>query len=140
MVKEKLCYLAGAITKFYEMHEFSDALSWRQQAEEVLKDCDINTFNPTLNYQQNLNYSCKSVPYQNLSYLQKSTFVLVNLKYLEFSPGTIWELSLAWFLHIPVIAFEYSKLQEQPHIAEAITIHFDTMEEAIDYIKSEYIQ
>jgi nucleoside 2-deoxyribosyltransferase len=139
-MKEKLIYLAGAMTYYEKIQELSNAIKWRQQVEDLLSDCAIKVYDPTNNYTQNKTYDAKGVPYQNLYYLQNCDLIILNMEYIEHSPGTLFEIFLGWYLKKPIISFGYSRLLEQPHIKESITIHFDTLEDCTDYVKSMYLQ
>jgi nucleoside 2-deoxyribosyltransferase len=139
-MKEKLIYLAGAMTYYEKIQELSNAIKWRQQVEDLLSDCAIKVYDPTNNYTQNKTYDVKGVPYQNLYYLQNCDLIILNMEYIEHSPGTLFEIFLGWYLKKPIISFGYSRLLEQPHIKESITIHFDTLEDCTDYVKSMYLQ
>lgn len=135
-----LIYLAGAITYFEKANQLDYAILWRKIAKDNLKDINIDTFDPTLNYTQNKEYNLKGIPYQNSYYLQKSDIILVNLDMLKESPGTLWEIFIGWYLQKPIITFGESDLVNQPHVAEAITIKFNKLTEATEYIKSMYCQ
>jgi nucleoside 2-deoxyribosyltransferase len=137
---KKLIYLAGAMTKFENEGKLKEAIMWRKHARDALLSDNFEIFNPTLFYEVNKNYNLRGVPYQNLYYLEKSDIILLNAKYIEFSPGTMWEIFLSWYNKKPVICFGHSDALEQPHIKEAITIRFDTLDNACEYIKSMYCQ
>lgn len=139
-MKEKLLYTAGSITYYEKIHQLNKAITWRKQVETIFIDCNLKVFNPTANYIQSKTYDGKGVSYQNLYYLQNCDLILLNMEYLEHSPGTLFEIFLGWYLKKPIIAFGYSRLIEQPHVKEAITIHFNDMEEATEYIQSMYLQ
>jgi hypothetical protein len=64
----------------------------------------------------------------------------MNAEYLEHSPGSLFEVFIGFYLHKPIICFGYSRLLEQPHIKEAVTIHFNNLPDSIEYIKSMYLQ
>ena len=49
-----LIYLAGAISCYHKENNFKLAQEWRIKATNFLKDMDYSTFDPTINFQQNL--------------------------------------------------------------------------------------
>jgi nucleoside 2-deoxyribosyltransferase len=68
--------------------------------------------------------------------------LLLNLEYLEDSPGSLFELYYAFFNHIPVIAFGKSNknIDLQAHVKESLTICFDNIDDALDYLLYMYSQ
>lgn len=136
----RICYLAGCITYYYNNNIMNKATEWRKIARHRLSANGIKGFDPSVYFKENLEYDTKSVPYQNLSYLQRSEFILINLNELNNSPGTIFELAWAFILKKPVIAFGKCDWSAQPHIRESITITFPNLEDAIDYIATMYFQ
>jgi nucleoside 2-deoxyribosyltransferase len=135
-----LVYTAGAITYYQKINQLQDAILWRIKTKDTFKNTGIDIFDPTVNYENNLTYDSKGVPYQNLHFLQNADIILVNLEHIAHSPGTLWEIFIGWYLHKPIVGFGDSRLLEQPHIKEAVTIHFDNLEDSIEYIKSMYLQ
>lgn len=139
-----MVYAAGAMTPFYLTGEYELATKWRDYAKKSLIDVGIKLFDPTVNstthfqYPTNLN---DGVIHQNYAYLHKCELVLVNLDRIEDSIGSVWELSVAWLEHKPVIAFgECERWNSRPHFGSLITVKLNTVEDACDYIKSMYNQ
>lgn len=131
-------YLAGSMTSYYIENKPELAEEWRLKVSDSFYNKDIKVFNPCINYPINKTYEPKGVVYQNIHYLEKSDIMILNLDRLEESPGTLFELYY-FFLHKkPVIAFGNNEIYNQPHIHESITIKFDTLDEAIQYIKNMY--
>lgn len=134
-----LIYLCGAMTIFHKRGEFDKTIKWRQDAKMKLEVVKYNVFDPTYNFDKNLQYNNASIVAQNKHYLHKSDIVLVNLECLEFSPGTMWEIYLAKEKGIPVLAFgENEDIIKQPHVSNAITMSFETSCDAINHIKNMY--
>ncbi|MFC0903697.1 hypothetical protein ACFHWD_03210 [Clostridium sp. MT-14] len=134
-------YLAGAMSYYDCIHQFELATRWRDEAVNKLKVCGYNDrdiFNPCKNYNINKTFDSRGVVYQNIFYLSKASLIILNMKDLDKSPGTLFEICYAILYHIPVIAFGESKLYEQPHVHESITIKFATMDEVLKYIKNMY--
>ena len=134
----KSVYLAGAISYFRDIGRPEKAESWRKQAQEVLDYYDIKCFNPC-----NESHSCWDYPQnglikQNYYYLNHCDIILVNLEMVSDSPGTLWELSMAWRDHKPVIAFGTTSWLKRPHMNSLIDMKFDTLSEALDYITAMY--
>jgi nucleoside 2-deoxyribosyltransferase len=134
----KLCYLAGAMSIYHKNNEIQKATKWREIATHLLKDNELEIFNPMCNFYKNTEYNSRGVLYQNLLYLNKADIILVNLDCIDSSPGTLYEIFLGHYLNKPVIAFGKSELINQPHVRESVTINFDFLDEACDYIKSMY--
>lgn len=132
-------FLSGCMSYFYDNNKHELAEDWRNQATERLKK-KFNIFNPCTNYYKNINYEPKGIVYQNIAYLNKSDFILLNLDKLESSPGTLFEIFANFLNHKPVIAFGETLLLDQPHVYEAITMHFIDLDSACDYIENMYCQ
>lgn len=136
----KQVYSAGCLSYYFNNNKFEKATIWRDEASKKLKDINIKVFNPSHFFNENLQYNSKGIPYQNLYYLQNCDFVLINLNELNESPGTIFELAWCFILKKPVIAFGNTIWRESPHIKESITVQFETLNEALDYISTMYNQ
>jgi nucleoside 2-deoxyribosyltransferase len=136
-----LIYQAGAISEYERRNEFNKAKEWRTKATMELLKQNIKSFNPTIRYATNKTFDVSGVPLQNLTYLKSSDLILLNLEYLDKSPGTISELAWAYLLHKPVVAFGINELYlNSPHITEFVTVHFKDLEHALEYVKSMYLQ
>lgn len=138
-----LVYLAGAMSAYDLDGCFEKAIEWRSYAtNHFYHNYDsVHTFDPCTNYSTNKGYNSKGVVNQNLTYLKKSDIILINLEELDRSPGTLFEIYYAYMNNIPVIAFNSNYLYGiQPHITESITMKFENIAEAIDYIGSMYTQ
>lgn len=138
-----LVYLAGCITHYEKLGRLEKAIEWRENAEQKLKDNGFKVFNPMTNYKINASYEQQTpqgIILQNFNYLSKADILLVNLELLEQSPGTIWEMSIAWYLHKPVLAFGYTPLLQRAHTQALITIRFTNLDDTLDYICSMYNQ
>lgn len=137
-------YLCGAMSSFYETNEYNKAVQWRKTAKQRLEDSDIDAFDPTVGSQQAFKMGVSfnnGVIYQNYAYLKDCDFLLVNLDRIEDSIGSLWEISTAWLLHKPVIAFRVcSKWTNRPHWQSLITIQMNTLDDAIYYIQTMYSQ
>ena len=138
-------YLSGCMSHHYKNEKPNLAEIWRDDAEENLFKYDYKIFNPCANYKQNRQYDSKSMIYQKITYLEKCDVIIVNLDYLEKSVGTMFDLFWAYFNHKPVVAFcdtdiVNEELINQQYIKEAITVRFDTLYEACEYIKNMYSQ
>ena len=137
-------YEAGSITQYQRENNLKKAIDWRIKASNFLitniNNCDI--FDPTVNFEKNCTYDPRGVVLQNVKYLKESNLLLLNLEYLEKSPGTIFELTYAYLNQIPVVAFgELDKsIEGNPHILESISMRFDTLKESLDYIYDMYGQ
>lgn len=136
-----LCYLAGACSCHFKENHPIDATYWRNLASTRLKDFgNIQCFNPAKNFISNLSYEEDAFVTQNIYYLNKCDIVLINLNRLSDSYGTLFELVWAYCNNKPVISFGCDeKIQSHPHIRRIIGTHFQTLEEAIEFITQAYI-
>lgn len=136
-----LCYLGGTMSEFERQGCFDKATSWRIYVTRLLNDIKIATFNPCIGYELNKTYDPKGVVNQNLCYLKKADIMLINLKEIDKSYGSCFELFFCYLNHIPVIAFGDNYLYgTQPHISIGIELRFLELDDAVDYIKSMYCQ
>jgi len=137
-----LVYLCGAMSHWDRQDCFEKATDWREEAiKGFYSDSIIKWFNPCVNYFINKEYNSKGVVTQNLTYLKKSDIILLNLEELDKSPGSLFEIYYAYMNHIPVIAFGKNYLYgNQPHVTESISMHFDDMGVALDYIDNMFEQ
>lgn len=137
-------YLAGSITEYNNKNELKKAIDWRIKATSFLMSNIDKTsvFDPTVNFAKNLTYNPRGVVLQNIKYLKESNLLLLNLEYLEKSPGTIFEITYAYLNQIPVIAFGelQDSIKYQPHINEAITMRFNDIVIALRYVYDMYGQ
>lgn len=139
-------YLAGAISYLKEIDEYDKAILWRIQLINKLTDLNnklgyikYRCFDPTINFEENYNTaSNKTVVQQNDFYLDNCDILIVNLEYLDKSPGTLYEIYKYKFLNKPVIAFGNNKWADKPHVAESITVKLKDIDEVIDYLESYY--
>lgn len=129
---------------FYSIGEYSRATDWREYVYDTLHEAEIRVFDPTENSTEHYKFPKEyngGVIYQNYTYLRNCDILLVNLDMIEDSIGSVWEMSIAWAEHKPVIAFgECEKWRDRPHFQSLITVKTDTVEEACDYIISMYSQ
>lgn len=135
----KTIFLSGCMSYYYNSNKPKLAEDWRNEAIEKLGG-KFNIFNPCVNYNKNICYEPKGVVYQNIAYLNKSDIILLNLSHIEDSPGTLFETFTSFLNHKPIIAFNETSLINQPHVHEAITMHFIDLSGAFDYIKDMYCQ
>jgi nucleoside 2-deoxyribosyltransferase len=136
---KKSVYLAGAISYYYNVGLPQMATAWREQAEEYFNDFDIKCFNPCKENSSCWDYPQGGVIKQNYFYLKNCDIILVNLEMIADSVGTVWELSMAWRDHKPIVAFGQTyHWSNRPHMQSLIDVHLDTLEDALDYIVDMY--
>lgn len=133
-----LIYLAGTISYYHEIGRPELAENWRRSATSALNDIGHTTFDPTVNFKQNIIYYASEIVAQNEYYLKQADLILVNLADLDKSYGTIFELVTAHNLNKPVVAFNYNKASDHPHINATITSYNADLQNAIHYISSLY--
>ena len=126
-------FLSGAIKHINDYGE-----SWRYTAEETLKDNGIRVFSPNkfYNYNDKSSFTIKECRKLFFNQLRKSDIVLVNLNYSDSSVGTGMEISLAHELKIPVVGFGNTETYDW--IVDCCDVILNSLEEALDYIKSMY--
>ena len=135
----KSVYLAGAISYFYNTNQPQRATAWRKKTEEFLGQFNIKCFNPCkLSVACWTEYPQDGVLKQNYFYFNNCDIVLVNLDMINDSVGTIWELSMAWRDHKPIIAFGTTPWLNRPHMRSLIDVHLETLDEALNYIADMY--
>jgi len=134
-------YLAGAISKYIEQGKFDDCVKWRQDLKHKLEALGYKCFDPCENFDKNLGYSHSAIVRQNMFYVNKCDILVVNIEYLKESPGTLFEMTMAYLQHKPIIAFgDYEIIDEVPHLYEMVSQCCDDINEAIKYIVNMYGQ
>lgn len=135
---KKSVYLAGTISYFYKTERHDRATAWRKRAKEYLGQFDIRCFNPCEEPADCWRYPQGGLIHQNYFYLNNCDIVLVNLDMINDSIGTAWELSMAWRDHKTVVAFGKTPWLDRPHMQSLINVHFDALDEALEYISDMY--
>lgn len=137
-------YLAGAISPYLNSRDSGKATEWRGFAKELLEDCGIKVFDPTELLDEHLKFPNEynnGIIFQNYAYLNKCDIMLLNLDKFEDSVGSIFEVSIMWQQHKPVIAFgECPVWSDRPHFRSIISIKLNNVQDACDYIASMYNQ
>jgi nucleoside 2-deoxyribosyltransferase len=131
-------YTIGALTKYKELNELHKALKWRNELTNWASENDIKVFNPALTYLKEINHTYEPVMAvaQNDFYINKCDIAVVNMEYLDYSPGSIYELTRFKELRKPVIAFNNKGLYKHssPHIQSCISNWCCTLEECIELL------
>lgn len=135
---KKSVYLAGAISYFYNTNQPQRATAWRKKATETLEQFDIKCFNPCEEPASCWNYPQEGLIKQNYFYLNNCDIILVNLDMINDSVGTVWELSMAWRDHKPIVAFGKTHWLDRPHMRSLIDVRLETLDEALNYIADMY--
>ena len=139
-------YLAGSITKYWNDGKLDQALMWRKIAVESFKNSNIECYNPCKNFEHNKDYNRKMFLQQNNLFLNKSNIMLVDLKHICQSGGTLFELAVAYNKDMQIISFGDIKnnFTEEifGHYKQIIKsgINFQTYDEAINYISTMFDQ
>ena len=123
-----------SINKEHSMHE------WRNEATEYLNDIGIKVFNPAKFFSTNCNYNSSNLVPQNKLYARECQMAICNMDYLEESGGSVWELGAFSIQDKPIIAFGKTKWQDVAHIRDSMSIHFDTIQEVLEFIETTYVQ
>jgi len=134
-------YLAGALTIHHRNNEFHKATNWRNKFKSWASNNSVNTFDPCINFLREINhtYDPKIVVDQNNYYINKSDICIVCLDSIDFSPGTIFELTRFKELGKPVIAFGSNK-HWSPHINSCISNYCVELDGAIDVLENMFDQ
>ena len=141
--------------KIYEAGKMSglslvEAGGWRIELKRKLRDAADNLdtrvkiINPLTyyNYDKNRHQNELEVQDYDLKHVTTSDVVVVNLKGLSDSIGTIIELHDAYYHHkIPVIAFGDQKLYDELHpwIQNSITRVEENIDDVVTYISDFYL-
>lgn len=134
-------YLAGACK-----NEPDEGTEWRKQITEKLKTVaewsgkEIKIINPTtyFSYNECKHKSQKQVKEFYLNKISKCDLVIVNLNNSASSVGTGQEVQFATDMSIPVIGFGTKNMYAW--IADVdCQVVFETMIEAVDYVRDYYM-
>lgn len=127
-------YSAGALTYYHRNNQIKKGLKWRSELDEWAVDNDINTFNPGITYMKEINhfYNPNMCVAQNDYYIDKCDICVVNLDDIDYSPGTIYEITRFRELRKPVIGFGVKHWS--PHINSCISHQCETLDEVIELI------
>lgn len=146
-------YLAGAIGCYGAGAEYPKiwremAMKWFDIYSKHTYGYDFRCINPIRYYEYGKDYhkSDREVMMFDLRKVESADVILVNLKDIEKSPGTIDEIFNAWKNNIPVIGFleteeELKDIGLHPWIKEQvdrIEIGQNAMKKAMAYIKDYY--
>lgn len=129
-----LIYLAGKITGLTEF----EANNWREKAKTMLEIYNIKTHNPLAGFDINGNYEPQEIVVRNKYYIDKSDIILAEMQHSGPSLGTIGEIIYAAMKGKPVITWGRAEYNERAWIKAHVTKHFETLEDAIDYIIAMY--
>lgn len=145
-------YLAGAIGCYGAGTEYP--MAWRKRATEWFAiysgyayDYNFSCIDPTQYYEYGKDYhkSEKEIMLFDLRKVKSSDIVLVNLKDIAKSPGTINEIFYAWINNIPVVGFLETDGKEDIDLHPWITEQIDrievgenAMKKAMVYIRDYY--
>ena len=129
-------YEIGAITWYNKTDQMYRAMNWRKEIDLWAKDNYIETFNPAITYEKELNqeYNLNLCVVQNDYYINKCDIAIINLDNLDKSPGSIYELVRFKLLNKPVIAFGECDWSKNPHIASCITQTCKNLEDVLNLI------
>ena len=137
-------YLEGAISQYNRLNQLDKAKAWRIKASNFFIENfrDANVFDPSFGFEKNFTYPSRGVVLQNIKYLKESNLALLNLEYLEKSPGTMFEMTYNYLNNKPTIAFGEldNSLEFSPHILECLTMTFPNLDRALEYTYDMYKQ
>lgn len=137
-------YEAGTLTYLHKHNMFDKAINWRNTLDSWCKDVDIKTFNPSITFlkERNRAYDGLMAVRQNDLFLNLTNMMVVQMDYLDFSPGTQYELTTYKQLYPwkPIIAFGEEPRHWSPHISSCIQEYCKDINEVIELISNMFIQ
>ena len=133
-------YEIGAITKYHNNNQIEKAINWRNKLDIWARDNNIKTFNPAVTYLKEINhtYDPDMCVAQNDFYINKCDMAVANLDDIDFSPGSIYELTRFKELRKPVIAF--GKVHWSPHINYCISHQCEILDEVIELLCNMFLE
>lgn len=145
----RVVYLAGAMSCYFNTEQHDYPKQWREDAKEYVKKLydDITLVSPTDYFEIGKNYhqSESEVMRFDLRMVREADIVLVNLKDLHSSLGTSDEILYAFISGKPIIGFLENKLEVKNihpwkiEQIDRIETGKDAMKNAIDYIYRYYV-
>lgn len=131
-------YLAGAMNYYRNNNYDENAIKWRLDITRELRRLDTRytVFDPTLSSEE---YKHDIIT-QNSYYLDKCDLIVVNLKDIDKSFGTIYEVITGNKLNKPIIAFGSHRWEQHPHLSKIISYHSPKMSDIIEFIGNVYDQ
>jgi len=135
-------YEASCMTHYHRNNELHKASEWRDKLDAWAESCFIYTFNPVKTFLKEMNhtYSEKVIVDQNNYYINKSDICVVCINDIDFSPGTIFELTRFKELGKPVIAFGEQGRHWSPHINCCISNYCETLDDVIELLGNMFDQ
>jgi nucleoside 2-deoxyribosyltransferase len=134
-------YTAGSLTYMKKIGEYEKALEWRDKLQSWSSDNGVKMFNPAQTFlRENAhNYSYNLIVHQNEFFLKASTIMVVQLDYIDYSPGTIFELAVFRQMGKPVIAFGGTQPHWSPHINSCISQYCKDIDDVIDVLSNMFL-
>lgn len=130
-------YLAGAMS-CYDNSEFEkEAIRWRMSLKSYFSDSGdliVDIYDPTLIP----TVYGDDVVSQNLHYINKMDIVVVNVKDLDKSFGTVWEIVTANQKGKPIIAYGNHEWLNHPHLKPMVSYKSTNLSSIADYIHDVY--
>jgi len=133
-------YEGGSLTYLNRIGKIDEALEWRQKIDNWAEDNNVKTFNPAKNFIREITYgySGKLIVDQNDFFLNKATLMIVQLEYIDFSPGTMYEMITFKNMGKPIIAFGKEK-HWSPHLDSCISQYCYSIDETIEIINNMFL-
>jgi len=140
MNKDLYIYTCGSLTYLKKIGKLDIALKWRKKIDKWAEENNIRVFNPAKNFEKEVNhgYSGKLIVDQNDFFLNKTTIMIVQLEYLDYSPGSIYEIATFKHMKKPIIAFGESK-HWSPHINTSISEYCKNIEDVIELLNNMFL-
>jgi len=133
-------YEIGALTYYARTNQIEKGLKWRKELDTWAKDNNVKTYNPAITFSKEINhtYNPNLVVAQNDYYIDKCDIAIVNLDDIDYSPGSIFELTRFKELRKPVIAF--GSKHWSPHLNSCIHHQCESLDEVIELLCSMFEQ
>lgn len=133
-------YTAGTLSYLNKIKQLYMALNWREELEQWASDNNVKIFNPATTFlkEKNHHYSDKIIVQQNDFFLNACNLMVVQLDFIDYSPGTQYEMTTFKHMQKPVIAFGKEK-HWSPHINSCISHQCDNIEDVIELINNMFL-
>lgn len=133
-------YTIGSLTWFAKNNKIDKAIGWRYELDQWAEDNSIKLFNPAKTFlkEQNHGYSNKMIVDQNEYFINKCDVAVAHLDKIDYSPGSIYELTRFKTQNKPVIAI--GEKHWSPHIDSCISQYCVDVKEVIELLEIMFSQ
>ena len=140
-------YLAGAISLYYKNNQHEIAKKWRREIARELnywaqdQDVKFKFYDPTIGGDWAVEKGLESNIFltTNEYFLRKADIVIVNMKDLHQSPGTIYELVWSKLNNKTIIGYRYNKWINVPHVSSCFGYQCGDQKEVVELVKNMFV-